>query len=62
VREQVTLGIVSLSKYLVWKGLELLNENRVVRHLIERGEEPFPGNGPLPEPGRLYVEVDAGDE
>lgn len=65
VREQVTLGIFSFSKYLMWKDLvdrrELLKENRVVRHLIERGEEPFPGNGPLPEPDRLDVEVDACD-
>lgn len=65
VREQVTLGIFSFSKYLMWKDLvdrrDSLKENRVVRHLIERGEEPFPGNGPLPEPDRLDVEVDACD-
>lgn len=65
VREQVTLGIFSFSKYLMWKDLvdrrELLKENRVVRHLIERGDEPFPGNGPLPEPGRLDIEVDTCD-
>lgn len=65
VREQVTLGIFSFSKYLMWKDLvdrrELLKENRVVRHLIERGSEAFAGCGPLPEPRSLDREVDPAD-
>lgn len=65
VREQVTLGIFSFSKYLMWKDLvdrrDLLKENPVVRHLIERGTEPFEGMGPLPEPDRLDQDVDPAD-
>ena len=53
VREQVVLGIFSFSKYLMWKDLvdrrELLKENAVVRHLVERGKEPFPAKGALPQ-------------
>ena len=65
VREQVTLSIFSFSKYLMWKDLvdrrELLKENPVVRHLIERGTEPFAGIGPLPEPRRLDHDVEPVD-
>ena len=65
VREQVVLGIFSFSKYLMWKDLvdrrDLLKQNRVVAHLIERGKEPFAANGPLPRPEDLDVKVDPAD-
>ena len=65
VREQVVLGIFSFSKYLMWKDLvdrrDLLKQNKVVRHLIERGEEPFEGSEALIEPAALDIAVDPSD-
>ena len=65
VREEVVLGIFSFSKYLMWKDLidrrDLLTENKVVRHLIERGAEPFDAQGSLPDPARLDAEIDPSD-
>ena len=66
LKEDVFLGTFSFAKYLMWKDLvdriELLKENPVVRHLINReGTEPFETVGDIPEPNQLDQTIDPKD-
>ncbi|MFG1331116.1 DUF3320 domain-containing protein [Xanthobacter autotrophicus] len=66
VLDETALSTFSFAKYLMWKDLvdrtELLRRNRVVRHLIDTPDAPFPGTGqPAPEErdiDRAYVPSD----
>ncbi len=57
VRDEAQVGLFSFTKYLMWKDLHdrtpTLLENRVVEHLVERPNEPFPVSGEFPELERL---------
>ncbi|MBN1421345.1 MAG: DUF3320 domain-containing protein [Planctomycetes bacterium] len=62
VTEEVTLGLFSFTKYLMWLDLEDraddLRRNDVVRHLIETPGEAFDADAPFPDPARLDAERD----
>lgn len=67
VLEEAAISPFSFAKYLMWKDLvdriDVLEQNRVVRHLINDPDKPFPTNhaGPLPQPqeiDRRYVPRD----
>lgn len=54
VVDETALATFSFAKYLMWKDLvdrtDLLRQNRVVRHLIDTPDAPFPGlDEPAPE-------------
>ena len=62
VSEDVVVATFSFAKYLMWKDLtdrtDQLKASAVVRHLIERAQEPFaPGSG-FPKPERLDDDID----
>ncbi len=65
VVEDVALSTFSFAKYLMWKDLsdraDQLKANPVVRHLLERAQERFPGRGDFPEAGRLDEVVEPGE-
>ncbi|WP_238121316.1 MULTISPECIES: DUF3320 domain-containing protein [unclassified Xanthobacter] len=66
VVDETALATFSFAKYLMWKDLvdrtDLLRQNRVVRHLIDTPDAPFPGlEAPPPEArdlDRLYAPSD----
>ncbi len=62
VVEDVVIGTFSFAKYLMWKDLvdraDLLKESPIVRHLIERGSEPFESSATFPAPAELDERVD----
>ncbi|MFO0905637.1 MAG: DUF3320 domain-containing protein [Pirellulales bacterium] len=59
VVEEAVVSSFSFAKYLMWKDLvervDHLQENRIVRHLIHRPDQPFPtsGSGALPQPREI---------
>lgn len=61
VSPEVVVGTFSFAKYLMWKDLadrtEQLKASQVVRHLIERAQERFPGGSDFPQPEKLDDEV-----
>ncbi len=64
VVEDIALSTFSFAKYLMWKDLadraDQLKGSPVVRHLIERAAERFPGGGDFPSPERLDEIVEPG--
>lgn len=57
VVDDAQIGLFSFTKFLMWKDLrdragDLL-KNDVVRHLAETPTEPFPDQGPFPDPAEL---------
>lgn len=57
VIEEAHIGFFSFTKFLMWRDLEErsadLLHSKVVDHLLNRPNEPFPGNGQFPEEGEL---------
>lgn len=57
VIKDTAIGTFSFSKYLMWKDLvdrrDQLVANPVVKHLIERGEDSFPGHSGFPSEDEL---------
>lgn len=62
VVEDVAIGTFSFAKYLMWKDLvdrhEQLKESPVVRHLMERGDQPFEVAAAFPDVDELDELVD----
>lgn len=62
VVEDVAIGTFSFAKYLMWKDLvdraDQLKQSSVVRHLMERGAEPFECEGDFPRPEELDRNLD----
>ncbi|MEM9943111.1 MAG: DUF4011 domain-containing protein, partial [Planctomycetota bacterium] len=67
VVDQCALGRFSFSKYLLWKDLvdrtEHLKNNRVVKHLLEGGEQVFQSGGqsPIPTPSTMDSNFEPAD-
>ncbi len=65
VNESAALGLFSFTKFLMWRDLEhhgdRLREHPVVRHLVERPEDPFDDGVAFTEPRRLDREVPVQD-
>lgn len=57
VVEEAQIGLFSFAKFLMWLDLQVrakdLAKNRVVSHLINSPQRPFPGRGEFPDPDRL---------
>ncbi|MBI4575485.1 MAG: DUF3320 domain-containing protein [Planctomycetes bacterium] len=65
LREDAHIGVFSFTKYLMWLDLEArgasLEENAVVRHLLETPTACFDPGGPFPAEERLDVEAPPGE-
>lgn len=57
VLEEAQLGFFSFTKFLMWRDLEertrALLQNKVVNHLVNHANEPFPDDGVFPDENRL---------
>ncbi|GFO82903.1 MAG: DNA helicase [Methyloceanibacter sp.] len=57
VLEEAQLGLFSFAKFLMWRDLEKraedLLESKVVHHLVNHANEPFPDDGVFPSEERL---------
>jgi very-short-patch-repair endonuclease len=57
ITEDVYIGLFSFTKFVMWCDLQNrsndLMTNRVVRHLINNPNDPFPSRGDLPDPSSL---------
>ncbi|MEM9379498.1 MAG: DUF4011 domain-containing protein [Planctomycetota bacterium] len=65
VVDEAQIGLYSFSKYLLWRDLrdrsEILRENPLVAHLIDRPGEPYEGEVEQPDPDELDDEVAASE-
>jgi very-short-patch-repair endonuclease len=65
VTEDLTLGLFSFNKYLMWLDLEVnadkLLENPVVRHLVEKPREEFEPGATFPDARTLDEDTHPGD-
>ena len=63
VTEEGQVGLYSFSKYLLWRDLrdrsDVLRENALVAHLLDRPREPFEEAGAALSPGELDAEIGA---